>query len=212
MERLGKVSEWNEARGFGFVAPVDDADGTGRIFFHVLDYDQGSRRPEVGELVKFSASKRDDGRWRANRVRRAVSRTRHASPAVTRNPRVAHAPDRPAPVSALVVLVLAYAATIALAIYTGRLPVMLLFWLVAANGLAMLFYYGDKTAAQRGESRIQESTLHLLELAGGWPGALLAQRLLRHKTVKASYRSTFWTMVTLHIAMVAVLAYARVLG
>ena len=123
---------------------------------------------------------------------------------------MAHAPGRPAPASALVVLVLAYAASIALAIYTGRLPVMLLFWLVAANGLAMLFYYGDKTAAQRGESRIQESTLHLLELAGGWPGALLAQRLLRHKTVKASYRSSFWTMVALHIVIVAVLAYARV--
>ena len=51
MERLGKVSEWNEARGFGFVAPVDDADGTGRVFFHVRDYDQGPRllrqaRPE----------------------------------------------------------------------------------------------------------------------------------------------------------------------
>ena len=124
---------------------------------------------------------------------------------------MAHAP-RPAPASALVVLVLAYASSIAFAIYAGRLPAMLLFWLVAANGLAMLFYYGDKTAAQRGESRISEPTLHALELAGGWPGALLAQRLLRHKTVKASYRSTFWTMVTLHIALVAVLAYARVLG
>jgi uncharacterized membrane protein YsdA (DUF1294 family)/cold shock CspA family protein len=212
MERLGKVSEWNEARGFGFVAPVDDEDGTGRIFFHVRDYERGSRRPEVGELVKFSASKRDDGRLRANRVRRAVARANNPSPMVSRNRKPAHAsPGRPAPASALVALVLAYATAIAIAIYTGRLPVMLLFWLIAANGLAMLFYYGDKTAAQRGESRVAESTLHMLELAGGWPAALLAQRMFRHKTVKASYRSGFQRMVILHITIVAVLAYARVL-
>ena len=212
MERLGKVSEWNEARGFGFVAPVDDADGTGRIFFHVLDYDQGSRRPEVGELVKFSASKRDDGRWRATRVRRAVARADNPSPMVSRNRKAAHASlGRPAAASALVALVLAYAASIAIAIYTGRLPVTLLFWLIAANGLATLFYYGDKTAAQRGESRIPEAVLHMLELAGGWPAALLAQRVFRHKTVKASYRSAFRRMVTLHITIGAALAYARVL-
>ena len=211
MERLGRVSEWNEARGFGFLAPVDGADGAGRVFFHVRDYDQGPRRPEVGELVKFSASKRDDGRWRAIRVRRAVANARNPAPTVTRNPKAAHRPGGPAPASAPVALVLAYTASMAIAVYIGRLPVMLAFWLITATCLAVLFYYGDKTAAQRGESRIAESTLHIVELAGGWPGALLAQRLLRHKTAKASYRSAFWTMVALHIMLVAALAYARVL-
>ena len=211
MERLGKVIEWNEDRGFGFVAPVVDADATGRVFFHVRDYDQGPRRPEVGELVKFSASKRDDGRWRANRVRRAAAPARSPSPDRTTNPKPARAPGRPAPASPLVVLVLAYVASIAMAIHYGLLPAMLPFWLIAANGLAMLFYYGDKTAAQRGKSRVAESTLHMLELAGGWPGALLAQRLFRHKTTKAAYRVAFWTMVIMHIAIVAALAHTRVL-
>lgn len=211
MERLGKVIEWNEARGFGFVAPVDDAKATGRVFFHVRDYDQGPRRPEVGELVKFSAAKRDDGRWRASRVRRAVAPAHRTPPTRTKNPKTAHAPGRPAPASRLVALVLAYAVSIAMAIHYGRLPAMLPFWLIAANGLAMLFYHGDKTAAQRGGSRVAESTLHLLELAGGWPGALLAQRLFRHKTTKPSYRSEFRAVVILHIAILAVLAYARVL-
>jgi len=212
VERLGKVSKWNEARGFGFLAPVDDAEGTGGIFFHVRDYGQDPRRPDVGELVKFSASKRNDGRWRANRVRRAVARANNPFPMVSGTRKAAHAPPgRPAASSSLLALVLAYAASIAIAIYTGRLPVTLLFWLIAANGLAMLFYYGDKTAARRGGSRIPESILHTLELAGGWPAALLAQRVFRHKTVKASYRSAFRRMVTLHITIVAALAYARVL-
>lgn len=210
MERLGKVIEWNEARGFGFVSSVDDAEATGRVFFHVREYEQGPRRPEVGELVKFAAAKRDDGRWRATRVRRAVAARRPAPPPGPMRQPPARASGRPAPAWAMTALVLVYATGIGLALHQGRLPDLLPFWLVAANGLTLLFYYGDKTAAQRGEGRVAESTLHLLEVAGGWPAALLAQRLFRHKSRKASYRSGFRAMVVLHIAIVATLAIARV--
>ena len=215
MERLGKVTEWNAARGFGFLAPVDEAAATGRVFFHVRDYEPGPRRPEVGELVKFAAARREDGRWRATRVRRAVgSAARHPTPSPSTNRipthRPARAAGRPAPASALVALVLAYVAGIAFALEADRLPGLLPFWLVAVNGLTLLFYYGDKTAAQRGERRVAEVTLHLLELAGGWPTALLAQRLFRHKSSKASYRSEFRAIVILHIAIVTALAFARV--
>ena len=67
------------------------------------------------------------------------------------------------------------------------------------------------TTRECGHHRIPESTLHTLELAGGWPCALLAQRLFRHKTTKASYRVAFWTMVALHVTALAGLAYAGVL-
>ena len=210
MERLGKVIEWNDARGFGFVSAVGDAETTGRVFFHVRDY-EGPRRPEIGELVKFAAAKRDDGRWRATRVRRAVaSGTHRPAPPRAVQPTHVRAAGRPAPALALVALVLAYVAGIAFALHHGRLPDLLPFWLIAANGLTLLFYYGDKTAAQRGEGRVPESTLHLLEAAGGWPAALLAQRLFRHKSRKPSYRSGFRAMVVLHVAIVAGLAFARV--
>lgn len=58
----------------------------------------------------------------------------------------------------------------------------------------------DKRAARRSGRRIRESTLHLVELAGGWPGSLVARRLLRHKTRKVRYRITFWLIAALHIA------------
>ena len=212
MERLGKVIEWNDARGFGFVSAVGDAEATGRVFFHVRDYEQGPRRPEIGELVKFAATKRDDGRWRATRVRRvAVTAARRAVPSKAMHPVHVRTTGRPAPALALVALVLAYVAGIAFALQHGRLPDLLPFWLIGANGLTLLFYYGDKTAAQRGEGRVPESTLHLLEAAGGWPAALLAQRLFRHKSRKPSYRSGFRAMVVLHIAIVVGLAFVRVL-
>lgn len=56
----------------------------------------------------------------------------------------------------------------------------------------------DKRAARRGLSRIPEKTLHALELAAGWPGSLLASKLLRHKSVKPSYRVTRWAIIALH--------------
>jgi len=59
-------------------------------------------------------------------------------------------------------------------------------------------YAIDKSAARKGAWRTQESTLHLLSLAGGWPGALIAQQKLRHKTRKPSFRVVFWITVVLN--------------
>lgn len=59
-------------------------------------------------------------------------------------------------------------------------------------------YRRDKRRAELGTQRTPESTLHLLELLGGWPGALLAQRMYRHKTAKFSYQFVFWLVVGLH--------------
>jgi uncharacterized membrane protein YsdA (DUF1294 family) len=58
----------------------------------------------------------------------------------------------------------------------------------------------DKGRAVRGGRRVPESTLHLFELLGGWPGALAGQSVLRHKSVKLSYRLVLWAIVALHAA------------
>jgi uncharacterized membrane protein YsdA (DUF1294 family) len=73
-------------------------------------------------------------------------------------------------------------------------------WL-ALSALTFAAYLRDKRAAQRaGAPRMPEVRLHLLELAGGWPGALLAQRRLRHKTRKGTFQFAFWACVVLHEA------------
>ncbi len=56
-------------------------------------------------------------------------------------------------------------------------------------------YKSDKRRALEGEWRIPEARLHLLELLGGWPGAWVAQRRLRHKCSKGSYQFVFWLIV-----------------
>jgi uncharacterized membrane protein YsdA (DUF1294 family) len=65
--------------------------------------------------------------------------------------------------------------------------------------LTFIVYAMDKSAAEAGRWRTAESTLHLLALAGGWPGALLAQRWLRHKSAKRKFRVVFWATVLLNV-------------
>ncbi|WP_374045639.1 DUF1294 domain-containing protein [Massilia sp. YIM B04103] len=76
-----------------------------------------------------------------------------------------------------------------------------------ASVLAFIFYAIDKSAARSERWRTPESTLLLLGLACGWPGALLAQQWLRHKTIKTSFQLMFWATVLLNMAAFA--AYAR---
>lgn len=67
----------------------------------------------------------------------------------------------------------------------------------AVSALTLGVYALDKRRAQAGEWRVPESTLHLLELAGGWPGGWLAQQWFRHKCAKGSFLVVFWLIVCL---------------
>jgi uncharacterized membrane protein YsdA (DUF1294 family) len=64
--------------------------------------------------------------------------------------------------------------------------------------LAFLLYWNDKRKARTDQRRTPENVLHALEFAGGWPGALLAQQVFRHKTRKLSFQLVFWIIVLLH--------------
>jgi len=64
--------------------------------------------------------------------------------------------------------------------------------------LAFFLYWGDKRKARADTWRTPENILHAVELAGGWPGALLAQQVFRHKTRKVSFQLVFWLIVLLH--------------
>ena len=66
--------------------------------------------------------------------------------------------------------------------------------------LTYTIYAFDKKWAKTKERRIQERVLHTCEFLGGWPGAFVAQRILRHKTKKMSYQAVFWSIVLVHAA------------
>ena len=80
---------------------------------------------------------------------------------------------------------------------TGVSPLPLLAYGVASL-LAFGLYRYDKQQAKAGQWRTPEKILHGVELLGGWPGALVAQQMFRHKTRKLSYQLLFWLIVVVH--------------
>jgi uncharacterized membrane protein YsdA (DUF1294 family) len=66
--------------------------------------------------------------------------------------------------------------------------------------VTLIAYVLDKRAARDGRRRTPEAVLHGMEFFGGWPGAFLAQRWVRHKNAKIGYQVVFWMIVAVHVA------------
>jgi uncharacterized membrane protein YsdA (DUF1294 family) len=88
------------------------------------------------------------------------------------------------------------------------LPIILL-WYLAASVATVLAYGVDKSAAERNRWRVKESTLHMFALVGGWPGALIAQRMFRHKSRKPSFQAGFMATVILNCLALMLFWWAR---
>jgi uncharacterized membrane protein YsdA (DUF1294 family)/cold shock CspA family protein len=185
MRHVGRITSWNEDKGYGFVTPHG---GGARAFVHIKAFPFGSRRPVDGDLVSYSLTKDERGRSNAVDVRHAGQKSAVRRPA-RRIPRIA---------LGVGFLLLVTAATI-----LGFVPAILLFAYLLLAGLSHLLYTLDKAAAGKGRQRTPESTLHFVDLLGGWPGALIAQQQSRHKTVKASFQVVFWCTVLANVAVVA---------
>ncbi|MFT5594851.1 MAG: uncharacterized membrane protein YsdA (DUF1294 family) [Oceanicoccus sp.] len=74
----------------------------------------------------------------------------------------------------------------------GYTPFIFSIVILVSSLLTYVVYAHDKTAATHGNWRVPEKTLHLLSLLFGWPGAMVAQEKLRHKTKKRGFRFVFW--------------------
>ena len=83
-------------------------------------------------------------------------------------------------------------------VFVGAMSPLILGFYVIASIATFLWYAKDKSAAQKGRWRTPESTLHIMSLIGGWPGALIAQQNLQHKSKKTSFRIVFWATVLIN--------------
>lgn len=96
----------------------------------------------------------------------------------------------------ILLALLPFIFSIYLLVYTRIFYVLFAYILMSL--LIFIIYAMDKTKAHKNQWRTPERTLHLLELFGGWPGALITQRVIRHKNNKASYQNIFCTIVIIH--------------
>jgi uncharacterized membrane protein YsdA (DUF1294 family) len=97
-----------------------------------------------------------------------------------------------------VVFVIFFLIIVGACVFSTKIPFLILLLYIASSIVTFVMYALDKSAAKAGSFRTQESTLHLLALVGGWPGAMIAQQTLRHKTKKQSFRAVFWMTVLLN--------------
>ncbi len=196
---------WNDDRGFGFIRV---APGQPDVFLHISALPPGVR-PQVGDLILFTAVVQKGGK--GPRAKEAAVEGRRPDPGLVRPRRAvvspAKRPDRRRDSrlrslewSPLVVLVLflAVLCLIGAVTFVAVSPIPLLLYPVA-SGLAFLLYGKDKYRAMTGAWRVSEATLHFIEALGGWPGAFVAQRMMRHKTVKAGYQAAFRLIVASHV-------------
>lgn len=177
----GKISSWNDERGFGFITPDN---GGERVFLHVKALRHRGRRPEASDAVTYALGADQRGRPRAERVAVANDGAFRAA----KGPRKAGA----------YFLAGAFLAIVGASVWNSALPPAVLAVYLALSAVTFAAYALDKSAARRGGWRTAESRLHLLALLGGWPGALVAQATLRHKSRKQPFRTVFWGTVVLN--------------
>ena len=192
MRHQVRLTTWHDDRGFGFITPNG---GGQRVFVHRKDFAPG-RRPRGNELVTYELQVDGQRRHNARNVD-YVGSGRRRLPAL----------------GAIVapVLALVFFGYLAGETLEGQMH-----WAVPAayafmSVLTYAMYRHDKSAASRGAWRTQESTLHLLSLLCGWPGALIAQRWLRHKSVKAAFLVTFVVTVAINLGALVALRQAGLL-
>jgi uncharacterized membrane protein YsdA (DUF1294 family)/cold shock CspA family protein len=181
----GKITDWKDDKGFGFVMPNG---GGPRVFVHIRSFSNRQRRPIGNELVTYELT--SDARGRPQGIAVAFVGDRPYSPPTT----------APGPGVGALTFAAIFLAFVVAAAATGKLPFVVLIAYLLASCVAYLSYVFDKAASLKGQWRTPESTLHLFSLVGGWPGAMLAQRTLRHKTQKQSFQVTYWGTVVLNCA------------
>ena len=188
MRLQGKITSWKDDQGFGFVTQ-NGADKNKIAFVHIKAFSERSRRPKLGDLITYEAKLDEKRRFRADDVKfvKRVPVKFSASKDGISNTN---------PLGTTFACLFCFG--LVLAVFLGRLPLLVLWVYVVASVVAYVAYAMDKSAAKSGRWRTAEDTLHFLGLIGGWPGALLAQQKLRHKSSKASFQSVFWTTVILN--------------
>ena len=186
----GVLVDWNDDRGFGFITP---AAGGSRVFVHVSAFPRG-RRPVTGCEITYAEGRDERNRARASQVRYVA-----AGPA-------SGAGSSGVPL-AFAIAVLFFTLLVGL-VLLDEVSVMVLGAYGLFSGAAFLMYGADKSAAEQGSWRTSESTLHTIALVGGWPGALVARRVFRHKTRKQPFRTIFWGTVLANCVALAWFVYA----
>ena len=184
MKLRGTLKAWNNDKGFGFVSPCA---GGPDVFAHISAFHNRTRRPKPGDIVIYHPEKLEDGKLRAVTVSYDGEEIGKEAPRKSKQ-RLWFA------------MLSSLAFLMAMVVFGFMLlipwEIVVLYFL--ASIIAFFMYWSDKSAARKGRWRTQERSLLLCGLIGGWPGALIAQHLFRHKSSKTTFQISFWGTVAIN--------------
>ena len=183
MYAKGKLTSWNDDKGFGFITPFN---GGKQIFIHATGFYYRNKRPEVNQIVTYSTSVDKEGRVCA------IEAAFNEAPEAKRSPVKMNA--------ALFILAVFFIFFVGFMGVISDLPIYVFCYYIVLSGVTFIVYGADKVSAQNDQHRTPEKRLHFLSLIGGWPGALLAQQKFRHKTIKVPFLLTYWVTVIVNCA------------
>ena len=194
----GIIKSWLNDKGFGFIQPNE---GGKDIFIHIRDLKHENYQPVVGDKIIYKISSDKNGKLRASD---AFIKGQHIT-----NKEKPIKKTKTIQLNLLLRLILAIIPFILFGILIKQHNIYIpLFAYLFFSPLTFLFYAYDKSMALKDKWRISEATLHLLELLGGWPAALITQYTIRHKNKKTSFQIIFWVIISLHlIGLTSIIVY-----
>ncbi|OTG84974.1 DUF1294 domain-containing protein [Acinetobacter sp. ANC 4648] len=198
MRDQGRLIEWFDDKGYGFIQPNDASKD--RVFLHIKDFARQGPRPIVGCALEYVVQLDGQGRFNAKQVTYLkASQTKKTGQAAQRQQSQQQDSAKLQPMQIFSGL---YIIFLGIFTVTGLLSGMVLLFIMLMNMMTYWFYSQDKEAAQNGNRRVPENTLHILSFLGGWPTAWLAQQKLRHKTQKQPFRKIYFCTIGLNILLI----------
>lgn len=199
IRKQGHIKKWQDDKGFGF---IETAAGES-VFFHVSAF-KAQRHPEVGEQVVFTVGQDNQGRLQAKDVQELSfvqqKMAQKNNQIRQRNHKRSAQAEFEADQKKRLFLGIGFYGVLILLAVMNKLSWLVIAWYVILGVITYGMYAKDKAAAQNGDWRTPESTLHLLSTLGGWVGALVAQTYLRHKSQKPEFRIVYYLTVIINLA------------
>jgi uncharacterized membrane protein YsdA (DUF1294 family)/cold shock CspA family protein len=172
MSIQGTIAHWDQNKGYGYIS-VENQDT--QIVFHISDLANASQTPCVSEPVVFRLGSDSSGGMRAVQV------------------------ERPIVFNFSLAIAVWFSSALLGSVVLLDFPVIACVLYFAVSTVTYVVYAFDKHALMTGGWRIPEVSFHLLNLFGGWIGALFAQSFMHHKYNDLGFKFLFWSTVAMNI-------------
>jgi uncharacterized membrane protein YsdA (DUF1294 family)/cold shock CspA family protein len=183
MRANGKIVSWDSSKGCGYAMAKA---GGSEIFIESKNIDESHYQVVVGQQITFTIQEAKRGLPTGHEIQFVGNKV--------------HAKSRSwySFTWGAILLLLAFGSWLYLEQIIA-VAVFVFYGLLSA--ISFSCYYIDKRAARKDLWRLKESTLQLSALLGGWPGALIAQGVLRHKIRKPLFLFGFYFIVSIHLGL-----------